>query len=546
MFIIVSSIDGDFVMGAHQYRDPIGAPMLVTGPPCRNGHEPDFEALEQAGSTVLLLLGEKAAKPGSDEADFATEALCTGGVRAALSLHEATVSMAQRLPEGCTRSAWLLRPTLGGVGLYDSLAAQVAEALAGGWRSSYLQPNAGVPLAGEGPEVIQLPSGKASPPVSQCNHEYPVVVVRFLMHCLPGRRGFYVQATTIAFDVTLFQRPQHMSAALAGQNMLVMYVGYNRVVGSIMGTDVDGLFVADGLMAVSGQVTGAIVNIHSTMYDQTAENLDNLKAAGNAIIYEYIDAIDEAITGSTSQALVALRSAATAKADLLVYTATTLREQLGHNRPPSHYAFVPNGVDPSMYEVDERAPVPSAMRAIVGSGKPIVGYFGSIAPWIWLDMVAELAQLVPEAEFVMLGPTYGSARVPDKRHLPQNLHYLGPVAAKKLVLYSRHWSVGIIPFRKGEIAQTTSPLKLFEYFALGLPVVVTDDMHECMQFKDVLGASDARSFAAQVRVAISRATDPSFRDSTRELAKLNSWEIRAVSTLAALQLAMQKADTKVA
>lgn len=544
VFIMVSSVEGDFVMGAHQYRDPVAAPMLVTGPPCRNGHKPDFEALERAGSMLLLLLDAKAGRPGSDEGAFAAEVLCNGGLRAALSLDEAAVSMAQRLPEGCTRSAWLLQPGLSGVGLFDSVAAQVAEVLAGGPRSSYLQPNAGVPLAGEGPEAVRLPAGQASVPLSQCGSEYPVVLSRFLMRCLPGRRGFYVQATTIAFDVTLFQRPQHISAAMAHQGMLVLYIGYNRVMGAIRGTDVQGLFVADGLIAFSGQISGAVVNIHSTMYDQTPAKLDQLKDAGNAIIYEYIDAIDEAITGSTSQALIALRSHATTKADLLVYTATMLRAQLGSMRPASKYAFVPNGVDASMYIVDERAPVPPSMRSVVANRKPIVGYFGSIAPWIWLDMVTELAQLVPEAEFVMIGPSYGSARVPDKKQLPTNLHYLGPVSAKKLVLYGSHWSVGIIPFRKGEIAQTTSPLKLFEYFALGLPVVVTDDMHECMQFKDVLGASDARSFAAQVRVAIARAGDPSFREAMRELALQNSWENRALTTLTALHAAMQTSEPK--
>ena len=374
-----------------------------------------------------------------------------------------------------------------------------------------------------------------------CGRVHGTILVQFLIRCLPGRRGVYVQAMSLQWDMMLYQRPQHMATAMAGQNMLVLYQQWGRASGAILASaTVPGVFVADASLPFA-KIQGAIVNVHSTMYSIDPASPAQWQARGNVVVYEYIDAIDEAISGDTTKRLQALKDSALASATMLVYSAEALRKDLvGPDGSTARLAKVPNGVDMAQYATKPDDMVPPVMIPVIATGKPIIGYFGAISGWIWLEVVEEMARKLPEMEFVMIGPSYAPAVIPQPSQLPPNLHYLGPVDAKQLVLYAKHWSVGIIPFRKGEIAQTTSPLKLFEYFALGLPVVVTDDMRECVQFSQVLAAGSPDSFVTQVQAAVERSKDGKFRETMRQLALQNSWDERAAHSLKSLTSILQR------
>ena len=86
----------------------------------------------------------------------------------------------------------------------------------------------------------------------------------------------------------------------------------------------------------------------------------------------------------------------------------------------------------------------------------------------------------------------------------------------------------MIPFEPGEIAKTTSPLKLFEYFAMEKPVVVTSEMAECIVYDIVEKGHDATSFAEAIQTAYKKKSQPEFIAKSRMLADENSWEERAI------------------
>jgi len=367
-----------------------------------------------------------------------------------------------------------------------------------------------------------------------CADVHGLALVQWLLRCMPGRRGLFVQSRTMMWDTMLFQRPQHMARALANRNALVLYMSMGRVMGLLrQAPGAPGVFLADESMSLDAVAGGAVVSLYSTMYWLEADAASRLEAAGNVAVYEYIDAIDSAITYEHSDRLIALRDQSSSSASVVVYTAAALRSDLRGLRKGAELAFVPNGVYPPMYAPSDSSPVPGSIADLVRSGRPMVGYFGAVASWIWQELLVELARAVPEADFVIIGPAYAPAHIPPASTLPPNLRYLGGVPAQDLVLYARHWAVGIIPFRHGDIARTTSPLKLFEYFALGLPVVVTDNMAECTKFDVVRGAADPPGFAAQVRAALEETHDENLRTRIRALAEANSWDHRADDLLAA-------------
>jgi glycosyltransferase involved in cell wall biosynthesis len=128
-------------------------------------------------------------------------------------------------------------------------------------------------------------------------------------------------------------------------------------------------------------------------------------------------------------------------------------------------------------------------------------------------------------EFVFIGPDYmnGISKLKDGH----NVHKLGTKPYKQLPGYAAHFDCAIIPFQRGEIAKSTSPVKLFEYMAMGLPTVCTADLRECEGYEHVLISKDYEEFESNLDKAIELRKDPLVRTALIEQAKQNTWKARA-------------------
>ncbi len=93
--------------------------------------------------------------------------------------------------------------------------------------------------------------------------------------------------------------------------------------------------------------------------------------------------------------------------------------------------------------------------------------------------------------------------------------------------YALKFDACFIPFEPGEIARTTSPLKLFEYFALEKPVVVTHEMLECIAFEEVQSGDSSQSLSLAIDRALSYKNDSAFKARLASLADENDWIHRA-------------------
>lgn len=117
--------------------------------------------------------------------------------------------------------------------------------------------------------------------------------------------------------------------------------------------------------------------------------------------------------------------------DACTYTAMTLKPEHGHA------IYVPNACDFHHWD-KERTP-----------GGP-AGYFGTVAYWFDHEAVPHTAQLI--------GPGTES----------------GPMSYDKIPQIASQWGCGLIPFKDMVLTQSTNPVKLYEYMALGLPIVASD------------------------------------------------------------------------
>ncbi len=206
----------------------------------------------------------------------------------------------------------------------------------------------------------------------------------------------------------------------------------------------------------------------------------------------------------------------------LFVTAEKLEERLRSipHHPPIYR--VPNGVDDEWFRRQAVASeVPSDLREIA---QPVVGYVGAIYNWLDYDLIAMLARELPDVSFVFVGPIDSAGRTDPVRNLP-NLHFLGRKPYELIPSCINQFAVCLIPFAPGTLSQTTNPVKVFEYFALGKPVVSTP-LFELNQYRDrdlLLMPESRDGFVAAVREAL-RDTDERRRSLRMEVARENSWQ----------------------
>jgi glycosyltransferase involved in cell wall biosynthesis len=88
-----------------------------------------------------------------------------------------------------------------------------------------------------------------------------------------------------------------------------------------------------------------------------------------------------------------------------------------------------------------------------------------------IDLVAKVADLRPDWQFVIIGPVVKI----DPKSLPQrpNLHWMGARSYSELPSYLSGWDVAFMPFARNEATRYISPTKTPEFLAAGVPVVST-------------------------------------------------------------------------
>ncbi|MCK5644612.1 MAG: glycosyltransferase, partial [Gammaproteobacteria bacterium] len=100
--------------------------------------------------------------------------------------------------------------------------------------------------------------------------------------------------------------------------------------------------------------------------------------------------------------------------------------------------------------------------------------------------------------------------------------------------YVGAFDVGLIPFQVNEITRATSPIKLYEYLAAGVPVV-SAPLPEVEDFEGVTAASSPEEFAGAIHRALESSRDPALVGRLREQAREHEWETRAELILDCLE-----------
>lgn len=335
-----------------------------------------------------------------------------------------------------------------------------------------------------------------------------------------------VFAPSVGWDTALFQRPQQLALALARQNCLVFYtesyrtnlqIGFYPVGERVYRCSVP----ADVFQMLNLPV--ALVHTYNTYY------LRDLPPA--LAIYDYLD--DYTLHGGNLAQVERDHLDMVKRADVVLVTAQRLLEQVAPMRADA--ALCPNAVDYDHFHCLAGVTTPpDDLQTIVAQGKPIIGYYGALARWFDYDLLFAVAQRRTDLNFVLIGSDYdGTVRKHRVLNLP-NVGWLGVRPYADLPKYLYWFDVATIPFCISPVTQATSPIKLFEYFAGGKPVVTTP-LQECLRYPGVLVAQDADEFSAQLDAALGLAHDAGYLASIDEIARANTWDARAQQILELIQ-----------
>lgn len=210
-----------------------------------------------------------------------------------------------------------------------------------------------------------------------------------------------------------------------------------------------------------------------------------------------------------------------AKADLVFTGGQSLYEAKSGKHPNLH-AF-PSSIDTAHFEAARS----SARRDPADQADiphPRLGFFGVIDERMDLELLAAVAALRPQWQFVMIGPT---AKI-DPSSLPRasNIHWLGGKSYSELPTYVGGWDVGFMPFAHNESTRFISPTKTPEFLASGIPVVstsITDVVRPYGEAGLVEIADTAPDVVAKVELAMERERAPWLDRVDRHLAN-TSWD----------------------
>lgn len=322
--------------------------------------------------------------------------------------------------------------------------------------------------------------------------------------------------SSFGWNVPLYQRPQHIANCLSKQNSLVLYEVTNETDGvTTMKKGQDNLFLVNfNNPLISKWISEIIektekpkyIQIYSTNWSMTVEELKEYLNKGYKVIYEYIDDLSPALSG-TEELPVNIKK----KYDYVmknidniyvVVTAEAIKQDVISKRGEENLVLACNGVDYKFYkEIDEEFEFDEDFNKVLEENKPIIGYYGALATWFDYELVKKLADERKEYNIVFFGIKYDDSY--DKSDLKnyKNIHFLGSRNYSVLKNYAKKFSVCTIPFVINSITEATSPVKLFEYMALEKPIVTTD-MNECRKYKSVMIAHNEQEYMELIDKAV--------------------------------------------
>lgn len=239
--------------------------------------------------------------------------------------------------------------------------------------------------------------------------------------------------------------------------------------------------------------------------------LKKLRQLATTIVYERIDPWETQLGKPWYQKNV--EEKIWQLADILTATAVSLQEYMIQQTGRSVH-LIPNAYNSELFNRNK-----IYQRPIDLPPGPVIGYVGALwATWFDIDLICQVANKYPNCSVVMIGD-YRNQFVGKT---PKNVYFLGLKAQSDLPAYLSHFQVGLIPFKVNKLTFGVNPLKVYEYLAMGVPVVSTF-LPEVKSIPGVLLGDSWQTFVEKVGLALQEKIK---FDEINHWLKKNTWKSR--------------------
>ncbi|MBQ3559400.1 MAG: glycosyltransferase [Agathobacter sp.] len=356
-----------------------------------------------------------------------------------------------------------------------------------------------------------------------------------------------VWRSPFGWDVPLFQRPQHIARQLAAQDCLVFYeVSPSTDHIHQMKKIETNLYLVDFTNYIMKEILenclekhgkNVYIQIYSTNWSMSMEEVKAYEARGFKLLYEYIDDISPELAGTDEippYILDKYNYAMENKDVPVVTTARQIYEDVVNKRGAENMVLACNGVDYNFFQdISDEFEYEEDFLKIVNNGKINMGYYGALASWFDYDLIKKI-NATNKYNIVLIGIEYDDSYKQSGIDALDNVYFIGPKEYKILKYYANKMDILTIPFVINDITQATSPLKLFEYMALHKPIV-TSAMQECMNYKSVMIGNSHDHFIEMLDKAATLVADEEYLKLLDEEARENDWSHKAKLMVELLQ-----------
>ena len=243
-----------------------------------------------------------------------------------------------------------------------------------------------------------------------------------------------------------------------------------------------------------------------------------------SVIYDCIDDLEVMTPHSSLGPLFqAWESELIERSDAVVTTAPELAATIRSRCPKTPIETIRNGVRSA--EFIQRARNTSRPADLPRSG-PIVGFVGALYDWIDWQLIERMAERMPECNFVFVGPRAAKPPTGPTKRLA-NLHLLGPRAYAEVPSYIENFDVCWVPFVDSRVSRRAHPVKVYEYLALGKPVLSTPISDPAHFAEWIQIATTDQEMEDGLRAALRQPKRDA--DTRRDFAALHSWRQRALT-----------------
>jgi glycosyltransferase involved in cell wall biosynthesis len=180
---------------------------------------------------------------------------------------------------------------------------------------------------------------------------------------------------------------------------------------------------------------------------------------------------------------------------------------------------------PSAADVDYFQSISSIDPSLANIPYPRLGVMGTLDARLDIPLLFEIFQEQNDWQLVLIGPLHPE-RVDLKNLLSlPNVHTLGPQPFERLPAILNGLDIFLIPYVINDMTRYISPIKLYEYLAVGKPVVSTDLPEVSGLAPFIRIATGKKDFIQHIQSALVSDT-PDQQKARRREAQKHSWKNR--------------------